>query len=248
MFGGNSPSMKMQRSIVSTLVLFLACASLCKADAKSSAPDLKIARFAGSSVEVVSGKDKQTLRVGNKVGDWTLMEIIDVPAPHHSYAVFEDWAHPDGHMIFVDAHGLSIDLPKSSESTSADPSTILRGHTPEQINESAPDLLGNEILAMPGDPEYDEVAKVFPPIRKIKTYSFVGTPDNNDKVGFVYGGRTPNFDPAPYYDPINKIRDEGKVLDGVVGGYLPILALRLSGDCGKLDGDDGLRAVASFRQ
>ena len=223
MFGGNSPSMKMQRSIVPTLVLFLACASLCKADAKSSAPDLKIARFAGSSVEVVSGKDKQTLRVGNKVGDWTLMEIIDVPAPHHSYAVFEDWAHPDGHMIFVDAHGLSIDLPKSSESTSADPSTILRGHTPEQINESAPDLLGNEILAMPGDPEYDEVAKVFPPIRKIKTYSFVGTPDNNDKVGFVYGGRTPNFDPAPYYDPINKIRDDGKVLDGVVGGYLPIL-------------------------
>ena len=78
-------------------------------------------------------------------------------------------------------------------------------------------------MAKPGDPEYEEVARVFPPIRKIKTYSFVGTPDNQDKVGFVYGGRTPNFDPAPYYQPINKIRDEGKVLDGVVGGYLPIL-------------------------
>lgn len=38
-----------------------------------------------------------------------------------------------------------------------------------------------------------------------------------DKVGFAYGGRSPNFDPAPYYSPINKIRDEGRVLDGAFG-------------------------------
>src|SRR5262249_10842770 len=44
-----------------------------------------------------------------------------------------------------------------------------------------------------------------------------------DKVGFSYGGRSPNFDPAPYYPPINKIREAGRVWDGLVGAYLPVL-------------------------
>jgi hypothetical protein len=229
MISGGKPSMVLLtrvaivRIALFAFVLLPARAALGAAEANGSSPDLKVVRFSDGSVEVSTGKQSQTLRVGKRTGDWTLMEVIQDRAPQRSYAVLEDWAHPNGHMIFVDAHGVFLDLPKASEPTNADPSTILRGHTPEQINQSAADLLGNEILALPGDPEYDEVARVFPPIRKIKTYSFVGTPDNNDKVGFVYGGRTPNFDPAPYYDPINKIRDDGKVLDGIVGGYLPIL-------------------------
>jgi hypothetical protein len=214
--------MKLLRNSSSTFVLLLACIAVCTAEANPGAGP-KVTHFSDSSVEVISGRQAQTVRVGNRVGNWTLMEIIPATAPQVSCAVFEDWTHPNGHMVFVDTNGTRIDLPKSSEATSADLSTILRGHTPEEITQSPADLLGNEILATPGDPEYDEVARVFPPIRKIKTYSFVGTPDNNDKVGFVYGGRTPNFDPAPYYDAINKIRDDGKVLDGLVGGYLPIL-------------------------
>ena len=189
---------------------------------KKNSPNLRAAHFSNSSVEIMADQQSHTLHTGERIGDWTLMEVISDPG-QSSYAVLEDWAHPNGHVIFVDTRGVRIDLPKSSEPTSADPSTLLGGHTPEEITRSAPDLLGNEILAKPGDPEYEEVARVFPPIRKIKTYSFVGTPDNPDKVGFVYGGRTPDFDPAPYYQPINKIRDEGKVLDGLVGGYLPIL-------------------------
>jgi hypothetical protein len=196
--------------------------SLGVAGTKGNDPDLKVSHFSDSSIEVVAAQRSQTLHAGEKIGDWTLMEIIQEPG-QTPYAIFEDWTHPNGHVIFVDAQGVRIDLPKSSEPTSADPNTILGGHTPAEINASATDLLGDQILAKPGDPDYEEVAKVFPPIRKIKTYSFVGTPDNIDKEGFVYGGRTPDFDPAPYYQPINKIRDEGKVLDGLVGGYLPIL-------------------------
>src|SRR5204863_2880962 len=64
----------------------------------------------------------------------------------------------------------------------------------------------------------------FPPIgRKMTTYSFVGTGDTMDKVGFAYGGRTANFDPAPYYPPLAQIRDKEQVFDGLVGGYLPVL-------------------------
>jgi hypothetical protein len=88
---------------------------------------------------------------------------------------------------------------------------------------SPTDLLGEEILAKSGDPDYDEIAAAFPPIRKISSYSFLGTPTNFDKIGFAYGGRTANFDPAPYYPPIGEIRDKGQVREGLVGGYLPIL-------------------------
>jgi hypothetical protein len=204
---------------VSCAVLILSCAT------KANATDLSISEFVNdSSVRVASGQQKAELRIGEHLGAWTLVEVIqDKSGKSASYAVFEDFSHPDGHIVFVDRTGVQLNLSKSSEPTSADPSTLYRNHTLAQIMDSAPDLLGNEILAKPGDPEYEEVAAVFPPLRKIKTYSFVGTHETPDKVGFVYGGRTPNFDPAPYYPAINKLRDDGKVLDGLVGGYLPIL-------------------------
>jgi hypothetical protein len=197
--------------------------ALAQALAEGSAAVLKVARFLDATSVSLAGS-QTPIHVGEHTGDWTLVEVVsDSAGKSPSYAVLEDFAHPNGHMIFVDTKGVQIDLPKSSEPTSADPSTLYGGHTPDEVTHSASDLLGNEILAKPGDPSYEEVARVFPPIRKIKTYSFVGTPNTIDKVGFVYGGRTPDFDPAPYYSPINKIRDQGKVLDGLVGGYLPIL-------------------------
>jgi hypothetical protein len=125
-------------------------------------------------------------------------------------------------MLFVDAQGIQIDLPKTLEPTFAEPSTLYRGHTLDDVMASARDLLGNEILSQPGDPEYDEVARCFPPIRNARNaYTFVGTHDTIDKVGVHYGGRTPNFDPAPYDPQIWKLRDDGKVWDGVLGGWLP---------------------------
>jgi hypothetical protein len=97
------------------------------------------------------------------------------------------------------------------------------GHSREEVRQSPTDWLAREILARPGDPKYEEVAAVFEPLRKMQTYSFVGTPNTMDKVGFDYGGRSPNFDPAPYFSAINQIRGQGKVLDGLIGGYLPVL-------------------------
>src|ERR1700742_4910001 len=70
-------------------------------------PSVKVAQFHGaSSVEVNVGSQHFSLQIGEHAGDWTLMEILSNPA----YAVLEDWAHPNGHMIFVDTTGVRIDL------------------------------------------------------------------------------------------------------------------------------------------
>ncbi len=137
------------------------------------------------------------------------------------YAVLENFTQQRGHLLFVDAAGVKIDLPKSLEPTFADPSTLYRGHTLQEVMNSAHDLLGDEILAKSGDPQYDEVAACFPPITKMRTYTFVGTHESIDKLGIEYGGRTPSFDPAPFDPLIGQVRNEGKVWDGLVGGWLP---------------------------
>lgn len=153
------------------------------------------------------------------------MAIVSMlSSPSEKYAVLEDFSHADGRMIFAGMKGVQLSLPKSSESTTEDLSKLYLGHTLEQVMQSPTDLLGNEILAKPADPDYAEVAAAFPPIgRKMTTYSFVGTPETMDKIGFAYGGRTANFDPAPYYPPLAAIREKGRVRDGLVGGSLPIL-------------------------
>ncbi len=218
----------MKRGLGALLVVGLGLSAVCGHATEVNTPprpDVKIGRFLeNSAIELLVGENKGTLHVGEHLGSWTFVELVPgVSVGHPKYAVLEDFEHQDGHLLFVDTRGVQIDLPKSSEKTSADPSSLYLGHTVDEIMNSASDLLGNQILSKPGDPDYEEIASVFPPIRKIKTYSFVGTPETVDKVGFVYGGRTPDFDPAPYYPPINQIREQGHVWDGLVGGYLPVL-------------------------
>ncbi len=151
------------------------------------------------------------------------MSIASEPSSPDHFAVLEDFTTQSGHLAIVDTSGIRFDLPKSLEPTWADPAKLYLGHSLDQVINSPSDLLGDEILSHPGDPDYDAVAPLIPPIQKINTYSFVGTPQTFDKVGFAYGGRSPDFDPAPYYDPIRKIREEGRVLDGLIGGSLPVL-------------------------
>jgi hypothetical protein len=108
-----------------------------------------------------------------------------------------------------------FEFTKSQEATADNKSKLYLGHTLDDVKNSATDLLGDEILRNPNDPDYERVAGVFPPIRRLTgSYTFLGTPQTIDKVGFAYGGRTSDFDPAPYYPPINTIRAQGKVLDG----------------------------------
>ena len=188
------------------------------------AQNLKLLRLPDSnSAELTDGRTRSVVHVGARFKNWTLMSVAGEPSSADRFAVLEDFTTQTGHLVIVGSRGTRFNLPKSAEPTWADPAKLYNGHKLEDVINSPSDLLGDEILSHPGDPDYDTIAPLIPPIQKINTYSFVGTPNTADKVGFSYGGRSPDFDPAPYYDPIRKIREDGRVLDGIVGGWLPIL-------------------------
>ena len=188
------------------------------------AQSLKLLRLPDSnSAELTDGRTRSVVHVGARFKNWTLMSVAGEPSSADRFAVLEDFTTQTGHLVIVGSRSTQLDLPKSAEPTWADPAKLYNGHKLEDVINSPSDLLGDEVLSQPGDPDYDTIAPLIPPIQNINTYSFVGTPNTADKVGFSYGGRSPDFDPAPYYDPIRKIREDGRVLDGIVGGWLPIL-------------------------
>ena len=190
----------------------------------ADSPNIKALRFPGqSSVELFLDGHTSVLHVNERLESWTLMELIPSTSNHPATAILEDFSTYTGHLLVVDQRGIQLDFPKSAEPTSNDPAKLYLGHSLKEVIDSPTDLLGNEILSRNGDPDYDEIASIFAPIHRMPTYSFVGTNATMDKVGFTYGGRSPDFDPAPYDPAIIPIREQGKVLDGLVGGYLPIV-------------------------
>ena len=176
----------------------------------------------GGVVEAGCGGAQGKLRPGDRLGDWTLMAVLR-PGKQRPIAVFEDYSSPNGRILFADEEGSRTDFTKSLEPTFAEPASLYHGHSLQEVLNSDRDLLGEELLGKPGDPDYAEVAACFPPISKMRVYTFLGTHDCFEKVGIFYGGSTPNFDPAAYVPAIEKIRDEGRVCDGLVGGSLPAL-------------------------
>jgi len=136
--------------------------------------------------------------------------------------VVEDFRSITGGIALIGSDGEVRTLTKTAEATSADPATLYRGHTLTEVLDSAVDLLGREILAAPGDPTYDGVAGALAPIGVMATWSFVATATSPDKVGIEYGGRSVNFDPGVLVDAVRGVRNAGGVLDGLVGGHLPV--------------------------
>ncbi len=183
----------------------------------------KVISIAASGVVTAEwGGKENKIEMGQSAGKWTLMAVVR-GVPGGRLAVFEDFSQTNGRLLFMDANGVKLDLPKSSEPTRADPKSLYRGHSLDEVFKSERDLLGEEILAKPGDPDYAEVAACFAPISKMYTETFIGTHDCIEKVGVFFGGSTPNFDAVAYIPAIQKNRDEGRVLDGLVGGWLPAL-------------------------
>ncbi len=184
---------------------------------------LQLLSLEGSdAVRISDGQTPAIVQRGASYGRWTVTEILPESGP---LVVLEDFARIDAPMLMVGKAGTVHRFEKTAEATDQDLPSLYLGHAWDDVTASATDLLGTQILDRSADPQYAEVAAAFPPIRKIwgDTYNFLGTPGNMDKVWFAYGGRSPNFDPAVYHRPIEDVRKAGKVLDGLLGGYLPVL-------------------------
>ena len=203
--------------VLSASALLMAVNSLAALPSAS----LRVVSISRTGLVKVAGADGEaSLTKGQQWGRWTLMAVIH-GSPKHQLAVFEDFSVRDGHLLFADGEGVKADLPKSLEPTFADPAGLYRGHTLNQVLNSDRDILAEEILAKPGDPDYGEVSACFAPISRLQTWTFLGTRECLEKVGIFYGGSTPNFDPAAYIPDVEKIRKAGSVWDGLVGGWLP---------------------------
>ena len=186
--------------------------------------DLRLVGHGGGSgmVQIIFGRETLRLTNGATAGRWTLMGECRAPDGER-LAILEDFTDLKGHMLFVGASGVVKDFSKTAEATSVPTNSLYRGHRLEEIFASPRDLLGDEILAKPGDPGYSEIAACFPPIARMHVYSFLGTRESFEKVGVFYGGSFPSFDPVAYVPEVKRIREEGGVLDGLVGGWLPVL-------------------------
>lgn len=185
------------------------------------ASHFQVTRFIDAdTVEMIDGNARQVMKRGDVFDGGTLVEIID-----GDFVIMEDFRTMDGDMLVVDMTGVRWRFGKTAESTAVNDSKSFMGHSEAEVRAGATDLLGGEILARPGDPDYETVAAVFPPIRKVwgDTYNFLGTPDNIDKVPFFHGGASRDFDPAVLVPAIQQARGNGQVRDGLVGGYLPCL-------------------------
>jgi hypothetical protein len=189
----------------------------------ADAPPRKLVRIVDDArAELAEGATQAVVGRGQVFGRWTLMEIVPADG---DFAVLEDFTRRDGEILIVDRQGVSRRLSKTAEPTADTSGGKLLGHTRAEVKASAPDLLGNLILAQSGDPDFERVAPAFPPLRTFwgGTYNFLGASETMDKVWFQYGGRSPNFDPAIYQPSIDAVRAKGQTWDGLVGGYLPIL-------------------------
>jgi len=154
---------------------------------------------------------------------WTTMGSF-TDAQGRKVTVLEDFTRTDGAMKFK-CDGQEVVYPKHLEATFVDPAKLYFGRTFAEIRASPTDLMGQHVLGLAGDPSFEALADAVVPITKNLTYTFVATPDNEDKVGIEYGGRTPNFDPGALDPLVRKVRADHKVLDGLVGGWLPAVRM-----------------------
>ncbi len=198
-------------------LLFLNIPPVCFSQSLPELP--KVIESHQSQVTVSLNGRTEATTIGGAVGPWTVMAV------NSRFVVFEDFREKDGQIVFSMANGTNQVFPKSLEPTFADSKALYQGHTLKEILESPVDILGSSILAKAADPSYESVSPLLEPLSNFYTgtYSFVGTPTNYDKVPFEYGGKTPNVDPSQFDPGIISVRNERKVWDGLVGGWLPIL-------------------------
>jgi hypothetical protein len=179
-------------------------------------------------VAILDPTGKETILVlHQKAGAWALMGIIQDGG--RRIAVFENVEDRKGDILYISNRGIEVVLPKSLERTSVPPESLYGGHKAEEIIKmrggrdvgGGPDILGEEILAEPGDPTYERVKALLPPLH---APTFVGTRYSIDKPTWEYGAFSDEIyvDVGKVFKEIDAARKKFDVYEGIVGGWLPV--------------------------
>ena len=176
----------------------------------------QVVRFIDAdSVEMINGHAHAMVRRGETFLGCTLVDVVP-----GDFVVMEDFTAIDGDMLVVDLTGVRWRLGKTAEGTGGGPD--LHGHTADEIASSTGDLLADDLLSGGGDPVYEDVAAILPPISHVTgdMWNFIG-PRGGPAVPFAADGTCTGFDAAVFQPSIASVRAGGGVLTGLVGGYLP---------------------------
>ncbi len=187
------------------------------------------------TVSLTDPTNKKPIEISGhqKAGFWTLMVVMEYD--NKSMAVFENLDDEQSSIYYLTEEGIYVDLPKSAVSTKGDPAKLYGGKSLSDIfgldhvlhfnfEKKVQDMLGDEVLAKEEDPSFEQIAAYLPPLR-IQT--FIGTRHTVEKQVFAYGGQSDYLDLGRNITEIQEVRNNNDVLEGLVGGYLPVLRFLL---------------------
>jgi hypothetical protein len=151
-------------------------------------------------------------------------EICHFQRGTEKWRVYEDLRTRDGSIVFISADGKTRELIKSAEASVAEGPLYL-GLTVKEIARSGPDLLAERLLNN-GDPDPEAVRAAAPPIasaeKNPRTWTtFVGTKEAYDVTPVYRSGSTRTYHPVQYSPELRAALDNGKIHDGLIGGWMP---------------------------
>lgn len=172
----------------------------------------------------------RSLQEGQSYRSWELVGVLHAASP---IAVLEHRAADTGAFVYVGKKGIVANLSEAAGNSSASHvQRVFPASYAQRILASKEDVLGDEVLAKGGDPTYAAVSKLLPPL---VAYTFLGTTQSPEKVlvwpdgrlGLGIRKRDLNkvlFDPAKLLGVAPDDRDEK--IEGLIGGYLPVIDYR----------------------
>jgi hypothetical protein len=154
-----------------------------------------------------------------------------------SWKVYEDLRTRDGVLTFISSRGEAKVLGKRAEATFAEAEPSHLGLSMNDIGLADKDLLADRLLAGGDDPDPEKVKAAAPPQGsatpttatgapantnpRTRWTTFVGTVEAYDVAPVYYGGNTRTYHPVQVAPDLRNAVSQGKVLDGLVGGWMP---------------------------
>src|SRR5260370_5955523 len=154
-----------------------------------------------------------------------------------TWKVYEDLRTREGVLTFISSRGQARVLGKSAEATFAEAEPAHLGLSMNDIGLADADLLADRLLVGGGDPDPEKVKAAAPPLGsatpttppgapaianpRSRWTTFVGTVAAYDVAPVYYGGNTRTYHPIQVAPDLRNAVNQGKVLDGLVGGWMP---------------------------